>query len=217
MKTLNLSKKFTSALLVIVLLQLAFVVKAQTNSVSINYFSCNISNKVALITWQATNEENIQYYEIEKSSNGENFTSIASITAVGKPSTINNYVQRDELMLFIGTSIYYRIKAVNNLGSVVYIQKIVVPVNQTNFAEIKAWPNPCINQINIAFNCTENTKSVIKIVDFAGKIYSTINCGVKKGQNNIALNQLQSLPTGNYLVLIYKGTALVETIKIAKL
>jgi hypothetical protein len=217
MKTLHLSKKFIPVLLLVVLIQLAFDVKAQTNSVTINYFSCNISNKVALITWQAKNEENIQYYEIEKSSNGENFTTIASIAAVGKAATLNNYVQRDELMLFIGTTIYYRIKAVNNLGNVVYIQKIIVAVNQTNTAEIKAWPNPCINQINIALNCTENTKSVIKIVDFAGKIYSTINCAVKKGQNNIVLSQVQSLPKGNYTVLIYIGTTQVESIKIAKL
>jgi hypothetical protein len=194
---------------------LLLTTKGQDNN-NINFFSCNINNKVAQISWQTTNEKNVSYFEIQKSSNGVDFTTIATITAVGKLNTNTNYVQRDELLLFLGVKIFYRLKTINQNLKEINSQIISSTVNEKIINNLKTWPIPFANQLNLSFFSNENTNTVIKIVDLKGTIISSTTCIIKKGQNNIILNQAQQIPTGTYALLIYFGNNQVESIKIIK-
>lgn len=194
---------------------LLLTTKGQENN-NINYFSCNVNNKVAQISWQTTNEKNVSYFEIQKSSNGVDFTTIATITAVGKLNTTTNYVQRDELLLFLGVKIYYRLKTIDLNLKETNTQIITAAVNDKIINNLKTWPIPFANQLYVSFFSSENTNTVIKIVDVKGNLISNTNCITKKGQNNIILNQAQQIPTGTYALLIYFGNNHVESIKIIK-
>ena len=182
----------------------------------VNFFSCSINNKVAQISWQTTSENNTSYFEVEKSSNGIDFITVATITAVGKLNSTTNYIQRDELLLFLGIKVYYRLKIVDQNLKTINTQTIAVTIASKSIENIKTWPMPFANQLNVSFYSNENLNATIKIVDVTGKIFNCNNFNIKKGQNNILLNQVQKLLPGIYVLMVYYGNNQVQSIKIIK-
>jgi hypothetical protein len=118
--------------------------------------------------------------------------------------------------LFLGVKVYYRLKTIDQNLKATNTQIITAAVNDKIINNLKTWPIPFANQLNVSFFSSDNTNTVIKIVDVEGNLISNTNCITKKGQNNIILNQAQQIPTGTYALLIYFGNNQVESIKIIK-
>jgi hypothetical protein len=81
-------------------------------------FTVEPSNDAALLKWQTAWEKNTQSFIVERSSNGVNWTEVASINAVGETTQTNSYRYQDNSPL-PGMN-YYRIKAVDADGKTGY-------------------------------------------------------------------------------------------------
>lgn len=116
-------------------------------------------NKIG-ITWNTVTETNTAAFTIEKSTNGNVFTSVASVTAkgIGSSYSINDNAPAN------GTN-YYRIKITDNNGSVTYSK--VISVKYSKQLLITVYPNPVIN--NLFVKSTGNIKSVM-VADATGKM-----------------------------------------------
>jgi hypothetical protein len=75
-------------------------------------------NKVSA-TWTTTNEENIKWMEIEKSSNGNNFESFQKILSKGNGTSSENTYTIVDNTCFNGNN-FYRIKFLDNDGQITY-------------------------------------------------------------------------------------------------
>ena len=92
------------------------------------------SNNV--LSWHVANENDLNYYELQRSSDGQNFSAIAQIKATGN----SNYSYSDNIVS--ATSLYYyRLKSVDNDGNFKYspVVKIRIQANG-KFASVN--PNP---------------------------------------------------------------------------
>gem|GEM_PF-1606991 len=103
----------------------------------INFKAYQKDNHVK-IDWTALNETNVDHYEVQRSTNGISFTSIATIKALNNNSAAN-YSKTDSLP-FTGNN-FYRIKAIDKNGTVKYTAIAIVNIG---FGKtfVSVYPNP---------------------------------------------------------------------------
>jgi len=103
-----------------------------------------LNNNSGEIQWQVAQQLNVKQYELQKSIDNKNFSTIA-ITAAN--ISTSNYTAYDNNLS--GGVNYYRIKEVDVNGAVTY-SKIVALIGGGNSAVVTIFPNPVSSQLFIA-------------------------------------------------------------------
>ncbi len=162
-----------------------------------------LSGNMTKVNWTTSNEENVSYFEIERSIDNKNFIKVSTKPAAGNTIGDTHYSINDDVTSLLKLDvIYYRIKAIDVDGQFVYSNVAnVSPVHNTS-DEVLIYPSPFANDITIAYNATENSELNIEITDFAGKVVSRKNAEVSLGQNYIRVNNLENLAKGIYTIKI---------------
>src|SRR6266536_749702 len=100
------------------------------------------------IDWTALNEINVDHYEVERSTNGINFTSLRDVEALNNADNIN-YSKIDPSP--VNGKNFYRIKAVDKNGAIAYTAIALVNISAGK-SSVSIYPNPVQNRIvNVQF------------------------------------------------------------------
>ena len=134
---------------------------------SLTNFNANKKGTIVNINWLTSNEINIAYYEIEHSSDGNIYNTLA--TNIAKGNTSQNNYQIDDNNPFNGIN-FYRLKIFDNIGKYTYSN--IVKIDFSKRYDISIWPNPAHNFITI--NGAASFKT-IEIVDVNGKVVKRMN------------------------------------------
>jgi len=207
--TANASKLTTTASLY----EYGYVLSASVGSFSSFYFAKNSftilpvnllsfnavkeKDKVALY-WNTANEINLQQYEVEKSTDGLNYSKITAQLAKG--NTSNTYTATDRIP--IKGFNYYRLKMIDKDRRFNYSN--IVRVDFSVIEKISISPVPAKDYIIV--NGTDNFNH-LQITDITGKRVRTIN------KNSTNRYSLAGLINGIYFVRLSGGEN-AETIKI---
>lgn len=127
-------------------------------------FTATTNCITATLNWQTANEVNNKNFVVEQSINGVDFKSIATV----EPNISNNYkyVALFTTHYSLLTTIYYRIKQIDNDGKFSYssVEKIALKCNNKN---ISIYPNPVKDVLLI--DGLSLPKNNIQIVNVLGK------------------------------------------------
>lgn len=126
------------------------------------FANISVTNKddARIIFWNTLVEINIESYEVERSVDGISFMSIAKITAKGSNA---NY-QFDDNYHSNSKTLFYRIKANNNNGSIEYSTVKHIYLNDDGAVKII---NPSYNCVNLY--CTNTFSGALIVTDNLGK------------------------------------------------
>ncbi len=128
-------------------------------------FSGNNSNAVTYLNWQTSSEINADRFEVEKSTDGINFTKKTTEPALCKSGcTYKTSVAQTE------TVAYYRLKIIDKDGSFTYSQ--ILTIKNIGLADnaITITPNPVVNRVfKIEILNKINKPHALKLVDATGK------------------------------------------------
>lgn len=172
--------------------------QAGTLPVSLTALKGTYANGVARLSWGTQQESNSAYFEIERSSDGSNFTSIGRTAAAGVSVLERNY-RFDDIKVNNGTN-YYRLKAVDKDGSFTYSNIVVLNVSIKGISITGIYPSPFIDKVNVTVAAETNSTVTIRLLDNTGKQLRQQISQVNKGVNNLALYNLGGLAQGLYLV-----------------
>jgi hypothetical protein len=152
------------------------------------------------LLWKAETTQYGEYFELEASADGKQFASFKKIKAI---SGVNEYSALDPK---VSVDAYYRLKMVNNDGSVTY-SKVVVINKQNGSADLRLLNNPVTSTLNATYEAGTASSSTIKVYSFSGvKMYEQKVNSVK-GFNKISI-VVQSLPTGTYVLVLDAHTSI---------
>jgi hypothetical protein len=174
--------------------------------VTIISVNATLRNKEVLVNWVVANEINIHRYEVERSADGIYFTSIAKTDAAagGTLQYQYNVIDRQPLTGYN----YYRIKYIDENGSVHY--SIIVKVNYEINAlpAVAVFPNPVQNNIiNLQFVQCETGKYSVKLLNEAGQlVYETI---ITNTNSKLVIIPPVQLSAGNYLLELKNGSSTI--------
>lgn len=159
--------------------------------IGIVYFSGKLNGNKINLNWETFNEFNFKHFEVERSVNGTNYSTIAIVKAKG----VGSYNLIDYVETLKGRRLYYRLKQVDNDGSYNYSEVFTVhlPLNIL----LTVYPNPAKDFIKIQLNNSSIDKANIQITDIAGKIFINKEYSISNGFIKISTGNLQS---GNYLI-----------------
>lgn len=154
-----------------------------------------------LISWKASNESKVEYYELEYSSDGISFTGVGKTIPANRNSSSPNLYQlahRDGQ----GQAGYYRVKIVMQNGRNLYSG--ILELKNLFTAKVKIFPNPSRENIQLVLNSKEQGQVQVAVMDVSGRIVYSRNLNVTRGQNQFSL-PVQQLKAGTYRV-VTKGS-----------
>jgi hypothetical protein len=171
-------------------------ITSQTLPSKLLSFQAVLEGKQVKINWGTTNEVNTDRFEIEKSSDGSNF-SLAGTVPAKNTVVYNSYLFIDKEVKE-GTA-YYRLKMIDKDGQ--YIYSSVVKANGKKPFALNISPNPAFDIIKVQ-HAPAGAGSEIKILSTEGK--SLLSVPVAAGKTSTVLN-LKSLAKGVYLLQYSNG------------
>ena len=150
--------------------------------VTFSSFMAQKQDKVVKLNWTTEQEINSSHFIIERSADGRNWQSIASIAAAGNSSNHLEYTAYDNLPL--NGSSYYRIKQVDKDGRLQV--SVVRPVNFDKGYSITVAPNPAKDFMVITINKINNPGSTIQLFNVSGNLVFTEKTNLSKLNINTA-------------------------------
>ena len=157
-------------------------------------FEANCTNNGTLISWSTASEFNSNYFELQRSANANDWTSVATIKAAGNSTTAHTYQQFD----LNGGAMYYRIKEVDLDGHFIFTN--IIRTNcEAKKMDMVIYPVPAQNILNVIIRSDKSLKTQLMLIDGVGKIVQKMNATLFNGSNSFIIN-LNGLSTGEYLI-----------------
>ena len=159
-------------------------------------FSAVTEGSMVKISWKVDENETGNYFEIEKSTDGKNFISIAKIN-VQQVSGIREYSSVDQSS---ASDVYYRLKMVNQDATVTYSKVVVIKAGSAS-ADVQVLSNPATSNLNISYQSAKEANSTIRVYSITGVKMLEQKVNASKGINKLSI-PVQSLQSGTYVVMI---------------
>jgi len=180
------------------------VAKGVPVPVELTAFSAEaIQNKVS-VRWETATEKNNLGFEIQRSSDKQNFTKIGFVTGAGTTVEKHSYVFTDNTPA-AGKN-YYRLKQIDVDGSVNYSQIVesgkIIP---REFDLSQNYPNPFNPETKLSYQLPITGKVSLKVFDIIGREVATLVDEVKEaGTYDVSFNG-NGLASGAYFYRIQSG------------
>jgi hypothetical protein len=159
----------------------------------LSFSGAYITKNQVQLNWKTATEKNNSHFIIERSVDALNFTRIDKVEGAGNSVSEKQYKYIDRNATASGY--YYRIKQVDMDGKYSYTGTIWVSQNDNNLIQIKAYPNPFMDNISIVVSGA-NQSLEIEIIDVKGNtIYSN---STSNNEKNII--QTKSWQPGLYVL-----------------
>jgi trimeric autotransporter adhesin len=156
-----------------------------------------IKNSAVQVEWTAENELNVKEYAIEKSIDGIQFNTIATLNA--NTTGNKNYTSLDATP-FTGNN-YYRIKAIDNDGKFMY--SVILLVKMSGEKNIIVYPNPVKRGESLQISLQNISANKIEIINTTGQI---VYSNSAKQTGSISIPFPSTMPAGQYVLRIITAT-----------
>lgn len=178
-------------------------IKATENvSVDLLTFSTEVKDNVVYLNWKTKTEVNNDYFTIERSKNGIDFSPLKDISGSGKSGFVTNYMTEDDDP-FAGIS-YYRLKQTNFDGQSSVVAMTGVEVKEAGLCSLFILPGS--NEMNLVINSQTEDELVVTITDSNAKsVYSE--------KIKVSNQRIVSMPKG----VLGKGVYYVQAVSDKKI
>jgi 1,4-alpha-glucan branching enzyme len=156
------------------------------------------ANSTALLNWSTTNEVNNSYFEVERSTDGINFTAIGDVNAATGNNAVNKYQFLDEHPAN-GVN-YYMLKQVDKDGAFTYSSIATITINSTE-GLWKVYPNPASSGNTALYLQAAFSNFDMSLTDVSGKVLYHYSAGSVSAGSNISI-PVTGLAHGVYLLKI---------------
>ncbi|MEO8110285.1 MAG: alpha-amylase family glycosyl hydrolase [Ginsengibacter sp.] len=175
----------------------------------INFDGKNNGSK-NLLSWKVANETGLNYYELQRSEDGQNFSPIATINATGN----SNYSYADILNSTSSPVLYYRLKSVDKDGDFKLSVILKIKTNAgEKFAEVN--PNPFKDNLTVNIESRSQDDVTLVVTDLSGRQLLKQNQNISAGKNIVNINGANKFAKGSYLLTIIASQRM-QTIKVIK-
>jgi hypothetical protein len=174
-------------------------------AVPVEFYEFKVSRKgedAAYIQWSTASETNNEKFLVERSVDGLNYTTIATIAGAGNSVSVQNYTMLDPSLE--PRTYYYRIKQVDFDGKYSYSVVRILNLNSNLVAQPEIYPVPFNGDLKVKMELDTESETELKILDMNGKTVLRKSFEGTKGTNIFNLNTTQ-LTSGVYFLEISNG------------
>lgn len=203
-------KRIFTSLFVAAMLLTAFAVQATSYSANaivpvpaVVYFQATVQNQKAVLQWTIDQNEAVNYFEVQSSSNGEDFKTIGIVFTYDKADRAQ-YAFKEKAT---AKPVFYRLKMEHKSAVEQYSQTIVLnpEKHMPETSGIVLLQNPVTDNIAFTYQLPVEGNCTIALYNAAGiNVYRTKrNC--RQGTNTITILPDHILPKGIYVLQVLNG------------
>ena len=160
----------------------------------------NKNNKVTL-NWTIADNETAYSFEIERSTNGRDFTTIGVVFASEKHGT--------ESYTFFETVNYdrvmYRLKMIDKGRDIDYSRILIFQAKSLSSTDIKVYGNPVKDKLTFSYSSNATQVVNVKVYDLVGKTLMSQKVNSSEGTNMLSLSLNSTFKAGMYIVEVSNG------------
>lgn len=178
--------------------------------VTLTHFEARAKGRAAQLKWSAASETAFQGYEVQRSTDGRDFSKIAWVAGKGGQQSAD--YQLTDSGLSQGQAYYYRLKMVDLDGSYE-----LSPVRKVRIAGsspvLNAFPNPATGRLTLTWSGPDGAIQSIRLLDSAGREVRQL---AVQPQANAAEIALKGLPNGLYTVILQQADGQWQSTRVLK-
>ena len=159
-------------------------------------------NRQIILNWTTLSETDNDRFEVMRSTNGESWETIGIVKGKGNSSELVKYQFRDNPEEAEG-QVYYRLKQVDYDGEFEYSPVLLVLLPAESVKDMTIYPNPLTAESRLKFFALEEGEIQNLVYSTNGQLIRGSIHKVKEGKNELNLSEYQSLPSGEYIFMIY--------------
>ncbi|MDP4285212.1 MAG: T9SS type A sorting domain-containing protein [Bacteroidota bacterium] len=161
------------------------------------------------VNWKVENESNMKQYEVEKSTDGSHFVTVATIAAINGTANSYSWLDKDAVAGYN----YYRIRSVDINQKTALTQ--IVKVNIDNVAkEISIFPNPVVNGvINLHLINQASGNYKVRILNQLGQVVQAQDINHSEGSSTSNFKLTSDVAHGIYQAAITSPGGEVKVVK----
>jgi hypothetical protein len=164
-------------------------------------FTAANSGAQVLVQWVTESEFNSDFYTIERSADGWNFSSLLKVQGAGTTTERRTYARYDEQPLTVIS--YYRLRQTDFDGSET-LSKVVAVERQPGISAGVVWPNPASDMAYWSDLALQQGSYRLEITDVLGRVALRQEMNLLDGPQTIILD-LSGLAQGSYWVRLQGG------------
>ena len=160
-----------------------------------------MNNDSIQVRWATATEINNREFNVERSTDGNNWTTIGIVGGHGN-STVDNYYVYNDLNVVPEVRYYYRLKQIDNNGSYQYTDVVQAMINGTGaFAVMNFVPNPTSGNTQLTVVTTRNQEITVDFYDMLGQKVMSTTEQIVAGTNRINFD-LHRFAAGTYSAIV---------------
>lgn len=169
----------------------------------------------ALVSWTTAQEVDNSGFDVQVSTDGKEFRTLATVPAVSaNSSTGHAYQYRDTEAGKLGLR-YYRLRQVDLDGTATFYGPRSVAFDQ-EFVKLEVAPNPFSSVVTLTTQSGVAGNAVLRLVDMNGRVVREQALAVSQGVSALPLSNLESLTSGVYFVQLTLPDGQVQRQKVLK-
>jgi autotransporter-associated beta strand protein len=162
--------------------------------------SASVINRDVVTAWNVSSEFGIASYEIERSGDGENFTTVGNRLSRGNSFEPVLYKWKDEALS--AGHYYYRIRAVMATGAFIYSNTVKISLYR-DAGSVYIFPNPVQgNTIHLRTNTLPGGLYTVRLFNKAGQVVAASNMNHTSGAPTAKFQTGGNIASGMYTLEI---------------
>lgn len=171
---------------------------------------------IDVLQWETTSEKNNAFFNVQHSTNGIDFNTIAKVHSKADNGNSNTRLAYSAIYNnpIIGTN-YYRLQQVDLDGKSSIETKTIQLSRKNNSMGTRVYPNPATNVLHVDYYTNNQSNVSYQILDMQGRLVKSKFTKAMQGKNTVEMN-ISDLPSGNYEVIVLENNQKVHQEKLSK-
>jgi len=175
--------------------------------VELTGFKANRHRSDIQLDWTTETERDNDYFAIEHSTNGTDFSTIKTLEGAGTSSERHSYTYTHTRP--VSGDNYYRLRMMDTEGKETY-SNVIVEKFTSALNEISIFPQPAAEQAKIYMQSPAQELATMQVYDLSGKLVHTSEVQLNEGENYIDVDCSEWTP--NHYVVTISGKQLGEEV-----
>jgi hypothetical protein len=174
--------------------------------ISLKSFTGSYISGITSLSWSTATEAALAHFNIQRSVDGNNYSTIDKVIAYNIQNSTYSYL--DKSVGQLAGKVYYRLQAIDKLGSYTYSSVVSISTLDSRLSTISAYPNPAKSVVTISGSHIAS----VQVIDNLGRVIKTQTL---QDATNPTLS-VASLPVGLYHLRVQTTDGKINSVGFVK-
>lgn len=163
-------------------------------------------NEKVELNWDLITDHHLVKVVVEKSTTG-NYKPISEFWINDVANQLSFRYADNELL---SGNTYYRLKMISANGNVQYSNILAFRAGNNTSQSFKVYPSLVNSTATVSMRSDKTGTAVFNLVDISGRVVFQQKIIMQEGSNNVVINGLDKITTGNYIAIVRNGNDVVQ-------